>query len=103
MFQFLRMACLDQAVKIGLAAAVLLASAGVLGAQKQYPAGPDTYYRYQNGIYEYRSVALHAGIAIAFIVRERAAEWVWEPIRCIRKGRATYRNNHRAGTRRPGS
>jgi len=38
MFQFLRMACLDQAVKIGLAAAVLLASAGPsLGAQKQYP------------------------------------------------------------------
>ncbi|MGO8844565.1 MAG: hypothetical protein ACLQFI_04355 [Methylocella sp.] len=57
MFQFLRMACLDQAAKIGLAAAVLLASAGVLGAQEQYPAGSDTYYRYQNGIYEYRSVA----------------------------------------------
>ena len=57
MFQFLQMACLDQAAKIGLAAAVLLASAGVVGAQEQYPAGPDTYYRYQNGIYECRSVA----------------------------------------------
>jgi len=31
MFQFLQMACLDQAAKIGLAAAVLLASAGVVG------------------------------------------------------------------------
>jgi len=55
MFQFLHMACLDQAAKIGLAAAVLLASAGVVGAQEQYPAGPDTYYRYQNGIYEFEA------------------------------------------------
>ena len=57
MFQFLRMACLDQAAKIGLAAAVLLGSMGAAGAQVLYPAGSDTYYRYQNGIYEHRSVA----------------------------------------------
>ena len=58
MSQFLQMASLGhQAAKIWLAAIVLLASTGVVGAQEQYPAGPDAYYRYPNGLYEYRSVA----------------------------------------------
>jgi hypothetical protein len=57
MSQFLHMACLDQAAKIGLAFVVFLGSTGIVRAQMQYPAGPDTYYRYPNGIYEYRSVA----------------------------------------------
>ena len=41
MFQFLQIACLDQAAKIGLAVVVLSASTGVVGAEVQYPAGPD--------------------------------------------------------------
>jgi hypothetical protein len=57
MSQFFQMACLDQAAKIWLAAAVLLASAGVAGAQVPYPDSPDTYYGYPNGMYEFRSVA----------------------------------------------
>jgi hypothetical protein len=39
----------------GLAAAMLMASMGVVAAQEQYPPTRDLYNRY--GLYEYRSVA----------------------------------------------
>jgi len=57
MSQFFQKSCLDQAAKIGLAAAVLLGSMGAAGAQVLYPAYPDSYYGYPNGMYEFRSVA----------------------------------------------